>query len=146
MADETKAGNPRLLLTVGGHAPAGSPAAEGRVPEFQLTQTTTTIGSDESQDIQLPDIDAEHAVVRYDADTDEYFFEVQGTSQGALDAAPVESAGIHHGDRISVGQHTLVFQRDEPASHVRSADQARQGGDRAGGALTGAGGDHTEPD
>jgi hypothetical protein len=130
-------------MTSDGRASADSPAATGEVAEFALAGPVTTIGGDDSQDIQLPGLTAEHAQVTYDADSDEYVF--RAIAGGAVDAAPVETASLHNGDRVTVGAHTLVFQRDEHADHVRSGEQAREGGEYAGGGITGVSGDQTEP-
>lgn len=112
----TGAGHPRLVIASDGHASADSPAATGEVAEFELTGAVTTIGGDDSQDIQLPGLSAEHAQVTYDADSNEYVF--RATAGGEVDSTPVEAASLHNGDRITVGSHILVFQRDEAADHA----------------------------
>jgi hypothetical protein len=142
-----RSGRPRLVATTGGHALAGSPEAEGRLPAYRLEGDLVTIGSQRGQDIVVAGLRPRHAEIRRLPDEDEYVFVPLGPdASDRVDAAVVTLAGLHHGDRVTIGDHTFIFQRDEFADHVRSSDDAREGGDYAGGGITDAGGDDSEPD
>ncbi|HEX3707833.1 MAG TPA: FHA domain-containing protein [Mycobacteriales bacterium] len=139
------AGRPRLVVVpAGGHAIADGPEALGYEVEFALEPRRMTIGSDSEQDIVLEGLAPAHAAVDWWADGDEFVFEPMptGDTTATVDGAAT-TIGLHHGDRIQLGEWTLVFQRDEEADHVRRG-RAREGGDYAGGGVTEAGGHATE--
>lgn len=86
MADEQSAGrgHPRLVIVPeGGHATSDSPAALGYEAEFPLNAGRTTIGSGTGQDIVLDGLAAEHAVIDWIADGDEYVFEPLTSASGS---------------------------------------------------------------
>jgi hypothetical protein len=138
-----RAGRPRLVIATDGHAPIGSPEAAGIQQGFALVDDVVTIGSAETQDVRLPGLEPEHGVIRRDAAADEWVYsDVRASTGSRVDGVLVESAGLHHGDRIELGAVTLVFQRAEAADHGRP-DGGREGGDFAGGG-SGPAGDASE--
>jgi hypothetical protein len=139
------AGNPRLVRATEGRAVAGSPEAEGREQSYPLRLAVTTIGSADGQEVQLDGVGAAHGEVRRDAGDDEFVYrhlDAEGVSY--LDGAAVTEAGLHHGDRLTVGPWTLIFQRDEYADHGRF-EGGREGGDASGPKAAGSGGQESEP-
>jgi hypothetical protein len=138
-----RGGHPRLVIATGGHAPAGSPEATGIQRAFTLDGDVVTIGSADTQDVQLAGLEPEHGVVRREVDADEWVYsDVHPAAATRVDGALTDAAGLHHGDRLEMGAVTLVFQRDEDADHGRP-DGGREGGDFAGG-KSGPAGEATE--
>jgi hypothetical protein len=145
MSEQEADGRPRLVIApAGGHATAGSAAAAGEETEFFLG-ARTTIGGASENDVVLAGLAAEHAVIEWLADGDEFVFRpVVADGTATVDGATTVT-GLHHGDRLQLADWVLVFQRDEDADHVRS-EGSREGGDYAGGGITSAGGHTTEAD
>ncbi len=138
-----QSGHPRLALVPNsGSAVADDPEAFGYEAEYVLGQRTT-IGSDASQDIVLDGLAAEHAVIEWLPEGDEYVFHPVVTDGAATIDGAIATTGIHHGDRLQLGAWTLIFQRDEGSDHVRRA-RSRHGGKHAGDTRTRPGGHHTE--
>jgi hypothetical protein len=140
-----RGGHPRLVIAAGGHASVGSPESVGIQRAFTLDGDVVTIGSADTQDVQLAGLEREHGVIRREADADEWIYsDVHPSTASRVDGVLTDSAGLHHGDRLELGAVTLVFQRDEEADHGRP-EGGREGGDFAGGASGGGGGDASEP-
>lgn len=138
------AGSPRLVQAAGGQAVMGSDAAEGVQHGYPLDKDSVTLGSGDTQDIRLAGLESAHGEVLREPDGDEFVYVHvgrSGTSQ--VNGAVVTRAALHHGDRLTLGDWTLVFQRDEFADHGRP-DAGRQGGDFAGGTNLIGGGEATE--
>jgi hypothetical protein len=131
------------VVPAGGRAIVDGPEALGYEIEFPLGARRTTIGSDSDQDIALDGLAPAHAVIDWWADGDEFVFEPVAADGSATVDGAVRKTGLHHGDRLQLGDWTLVFQREEDLDHVRQAG-ARQGGDYAGGGVTESGGHTTE--
>ena len=89
-----------------------------RQPVFWLHRATTTIGSDRSCDVVLPDLAPLHAVVTHD-DSDEYVIESCGPETRVHGAVVEETAILRTGARVDVGPHSLSFFREEYADHGR---------------------------
>jgi hypothetical protein len=143
MAEQGMAGNPRLVVAAGGHGLVGSSFERGEEVAYPLESAHTVIGGEPGQQIFLDGLEAEHAVVDWIADGDEFVFRPLVSDDSAtIDDKPIMT-GLHNGDRIELGAWKLVFQRDEPADHTRKAG-ARQGGDYAGGGRHRAGGHEAE--
>jgi hypothetical protein len=143
MSEQGMAGRPRFVLAAAGHAPVDSAPERGESVEFLLEHEQTTIGSAPDQDIVLGDLAPEHAVIDWVENGDEFVFRsLTGDATATIDGKPIIN-GRHHGDRLDVGPHVLVFQRDEAANHVR-VEGARQGGEYAGGGRHQPGGHEAE--
>jgi pSer/pThr/pTyr-binding forkhead associated (FHA) protein len=124
--DPQGGGRPRLILALGGSAPADT---EQR--EFDLRKGVTIIGSAPDADLHLPELDGRHAEIRREED-DEYIWVDLGTSAGSsVNGQPMGVQGLHTGDRIEAGGLTLTYFREEFADHGRP-DGGRQGGELAG--------------
>jgi FHA domain len=124
--DPQGGGHPRLILALGGSAPADT---EQR--EFDLRRDVTRVGSAPDADLQLPGLAARHAEVRCQAG-DEYVWVDLGAFAGSsVDGRPMGEQGLHTGDRIEVGSWTLTYFREEFADHGRP-NGGRQGGELAG--------------
>jgi hypothetical protein len=124
--DPQGGGRPRLILALGGSAPADT---EQR--EFDLRRGVTLVGSAPDADLQLPGLEARHAEVRRQAG-DEYVWVDLGAAAGSsVDGRPMGEQGLHTGDRIEVGSWTLTYFREEFADHGRP-NGGRQGGELAG--------------
>jgi hypothetical protein len=132
MEDATREGSPgegypRLIMALGGLAPEGAGPQE-----FRLRLGTTTVGSAPDSDLRLSGLDAQHAEIRHHADGDEYVWVDLGTAAGSrVDGQPMGEQGLHSGDRIEVGNWTLIYHREEASDHIRP-DGGRLGGEGAG--------------
>jgi hypothetical protein len=139
------AGHPRLVQARQGHAPVGSPAAEGIEHSYPLSAEVTSLGSSPSSDIVLAGIEADHGQVRREEAGDEFVYhQITRDGQSHVNGVVVTDIALHHGDRLSVGEWTLIYQRDEFADHGRF-DGGRQGGEASGTRVAGSGGQESEP-
>jgi hypothetical protein len=128
-----------------GHVTAAAAANEGLELSYPLNADVTTVGSAEGQDIQLDGIEPAHGEIRRETADDEFVYHHlsnDGTSH--IDGVIIASAGLHHGDRLTVGPWTLIYQRDEYADHGRF-DGGREGGESSGSVAAGFGGHEDEP-
>jgi hypothetical protein len=138
-------GHPRLVRSTHGHAAVGSAEAQGVEHDYPLRLDVTSLGSAPHSDIVLAGIDAEHGEVRREETSDEFIYHhLSHRGESRVNGALVTFAGLHHGDRLSVGEWTLIYQRDEFADHGRF-DGGRQGGEASGTRLAGSGGQESEP-
>jgi hypothetical protein len=139
------AGHPRLVRATHGHAAVGSPEAEGIDHSYPLSVDVTSLGSTPSCDIVLAGIDGRHGEVRREETGDEFVYHhLSGQGESRVNGVVVSYAALHHGDRLSVGEWTLIYQRDEFADHGRF-DGGRQGGEASGTRRAGSGGQESEP-
>jgi pSer/pThr/pTyr-binding forkhead associated (FHA) protein len=123
------AGHPRLVVATDGHAVAGSSEASGVQREFVLDRELTTIGSGDDQDVQVPGLEPAHGEIRRDATENDYVYtQVGDRGFSRVDGSRVRVSSLHHGDRLELGDVTLVFQRDEFADHGRLSKGGREGG------------------
>jgi len=77
---------------------------------FSLNQSDTLFGRSTRCDVQIPDqkVSRKHFVVRYAQGG--YFLQDQGSTGGTLiNGEPVEARRLADGDRIDLGDTTLVF-------------------------------------
>ena len=119
-------GRPRLIFVL------GSQPWDGRPPrEFELSPTTTTIGSGESADLRLEGIDQIQAEIRHD-ENDEYVLFVSGAEVGFPVLDPDRGKGriLRTGARNDIGEWRLAYFREEFADHGRPF------GGRLGGELS----------
>ena len=124
--DPLGGGHPRLILALGGSAPAHT---EPR--EFDLRPGVTVIGSAPDADLQLPGLDDHHAEIRRGPGDEYVWVDLGGPAGSSVDGRPMGEQGLHTGDRIEVGSWTLTYYREEFADH------GRPGGGRQGGELSG---------
>jgi hypothetical protein len=107
-------GNPRLVLTAGGKAKAGSPESRGEEQALFLTHSVTVIGRAVEADLRLndPGVSRRHAEIRQESGA---FWVVDlGSTNGLrVNDAPVTRHELRTGDRLEVGSTTLVFHRDQ---------------------------------
>jgi len=119
-------GRPRLIFVL------GSTVWDGRPPrEFELSPTTTTIGSSETADLRLDGIDPVHAEIRHD-ENDEYVLYLTGENSGFPVLDPDRGRGrvLRTGARIDIGEWRMAYFREEFADHGRPF------GGRMGGELS----------
>lgn len=128
------AGHPRLVATSAGYACAGTATANGAPISYPLGTDTTILGGAIGQDVHLAGLPAAYgAIVRRRGD--EYVYvQLDPSHVAQVNGTPVTAAALHHGDRLTLRQHALVFQRDEFADHGRF-DGGRQGGEFSGDRL-----------
>jgi hypothetical protein len=122
--DPRGGGNPRLIM-----APPEHPLPGDRQEVHRLRDDVTTIGSGAGCDIRLPGLEDLHAEVRHDA-ADEFVL-VRRSVPGltSVNGAPVDTALLRTASRITVGDWTMSFYREEYADH------GRPHGGRIGGEL-----------
>ncbi|MEC5180921.1 hypothetical protein RCH07_002280 [Arthrobacter sp. CG_A4] len=115
-------GRPRLIFV------RDSKSWDGQVPrEFVLSAERVRIGSDESADLQLPELDGVHAEIVHN-DQDEYVLVRHGKVSGSF--GPGSTSVLRTGARIQVGPWCLAFFREEFADHGRPFG-GRSGGEFA---------------
>lgn len=99
--------------------------------EFPLTTDLVRIGSASENEIVLPGTDSVHAQIVHD-DFDEYELTLLG--KGTMNAVSISDESrtevLRHGAIFTIGDHTLVFMRDEYADHGAPFG-GRQGGEGA---------------
>ncbi|MEO5610202.1 MAG: FHA domain-containing protein [Ornithinibacter sp.] len=94
---------------------------------FWLDRTRTTIGSHDSCDVVLPDLEALHAVVFRD-DADEFLLERRAPDTRVHGAVVMTTATLRTGARIELGPHSFAYSREEHADHGRPFG-GREGGE-----------------
>ncbi len=118
--DPSRGGSPRLVL-VKEDVWVGE-----RQPVYWLGRETV-IGSDGACDVVLPGLAPRHAVVRHDEDDELVVQAVDGPTR--VHGGLVERQVLRTGSRVTVGDHRLVYYREEFADHGRPY------GGRVGGEL-----------
>ena len=120
-------GSPRFVVA-GQHADAvGAVTVPGRL----LTGETTVIGSGVDAHLRLDGLEAAHAVVHH-TDDDEFVLvlhgpgETSGAPTTEIDGSPGHI--LRTGFELRIGEHSLVYQRDEFADHGRPYG-GREGGE-----------------
>jgi len=112
--DPRGGGNPRLIM-----APAAHPLPGDRQEVFGLRGDVTTIGSDAACDIRLAGLDPFAAEVRHDS-ADEFVVARLGRPGSTrVNGAPVDTALLRTASRLSIGDWTMSFFREEYADHGR---------------------------
>lgn len=125
------AGHPRLVTSVGGYAMTGTAAASGVTESFPLDADTTMLGGATRQDIHLAGLPPAYGAVVHRRGDEYIYMQLDPAYTARLNGTCIITAALHHGDRLTLGHHELVFQRDEFADHGRF-DGGRQGGEFSG--------------
>lgn len=108
--DPARGGAPKLVLV-------RNDVWEGeRQPVFWLGDSTL-IGSDPACGIVLPGLSPRHALVTHDAEDEYVVAALEGTTR--VHGKAVDRSVLRTGTRLEVGEHQLVFTRDEHADHGR---------------------------
>jgi FHA domain len=124
--DPLGGGRPRLILALGGSAPA-----DAQQREFELRPGVTVVGSAPDAHLQLPGLDAYHAEIRRQSGDEYVWVDLGGAAGSRVDGRPMGEQGLHTGDRVQVGSWTLTYFREEFADH------GRPNGGRSGGEMSG---------
>jgi hypothetical protein len=105
---------PRLVVTTGGKAKAGSPESRGEEQAFFLTHSVTVIGRAAEADLRLndPGVSRRHAEIRQESGA--FWIVDLGSTNGLrVNETPVTRHELINGDRVEVGSTTMVFRRDD---------------------------------
>lgn len=106
-------GTPRLVFAAGGTAPVGSLESHAGERAFRLTRARVLIGRGPDSDLQLadPGVSRRHAELRLE---DGVFVleDLNSTNGTYVNHTPVTLRQLSPGDRIDLGQTTLIFDRD----------------------------------
>lgn len=120
-------GHPRLVLPVGGTVAWGHAAAAGAERVIDLPAGRYVVGRAPAADIRLmdPTVSPEHASLTVAADGDGVLVRDLGSRNGIrVDGRPVARATLVDGNRLQLGDTTLVYKRDDIHD-----DGGRQGGE-----------------
>ena len=82
---------------------------------YFVTKPVTLIGRATDADLQIADgmVSRRHAEVRYNRETDDLVLVDLGSTNGTLvNNLPIGEHALSNADRISLGDTTLVFERD----------------------------------
>ncbi len=106
-------GNPRLVVSVDGKAPADSPEGRGEERAYFLTHAVTVIGRGADCDLQLtdPGVSRRHAELRLENDVI-ILVDLGSTNGIRVNDVAVGRRQLSPADRIQLGSTTLVYQRD----------------------------------
>jgi Protein of unknown function (DUF3662)/FHA domain len=120
----------RLIVTVGGSAENGSPAAAGLEREVLLQRELTVIGRGSDVDVQLPDtgVSRRHGELLLQPSGHHVYRDLNSTNGSRVNGRKVLQSTLQDGDRIEVGRSVLVYRHPIPP---------RPGGGRQGGELSG---------
>ncbi len=120
-------GRPRLVLPNGGTARWGSAAAAGLEREVLLRPGLLVVGRGEDADLRLDDtsVSPRHAMIEVDEDGRRIRLSDAGSTNGVkVDGVPTLAQDLRNGNRIELGEATLLFQRGDTQD-----DGGRQGGE-----------------
>jgi Inner membrane component of T3SS, cytoplasmic domain/Protein of unknown function (DUF3662) len=121
-------GHPRLVLPAGGTVRWGEAAAAGVERVLDLPAGHFVVGRAADADVHLTDLSVspQHVALVVDARGDSVEVRDLGSRNGLLvDGVPVAKARLVDGNRLQLGDATLVYRRDNLAD-----DGGRQGGER----------------
>ena len=107
-------GRPRLVVTTGGHAPAGSPESRGEEQVYFLTHAVTVIGRGADADLRLndPNVSRRHAELRLEGEAI-VLVDTQSTNGVRVNDVATTRRQLSPGDRITLGNVVLVYQHGE---------------------------------
>jgi hypothetical protein len=118
-------GRPRLTLVAGGQVRHGTPQAAGIDREVELAAGSLVIGRDRTADLRLHDASVSPRHVMLDVTADRVRLSDLGSLNGtAVDGVPAVAVDLVDGNRIQLGDATLVFHRDDDQD-----DGGREGGE-----------------
>jgi hypothetical protein len=118
-------GRPRLTLAAGGTARHGTPRAAGIDREVILRAGTFVVGRDREADLRLEDPTVSPRHVTLQVTEDRVRLQDLGSLNGTLvDGVPSVAVDLVDGNRIQIGETTLVFKRDDTED-----DGGREGGE-----------------
>lgn len=84
---------------------------------YPLGPGTSTIGSDPTCDIVLPQVSTCQAEVRRDEADDYLLFNTSPEHSTFVDGRHASGRRLHAGDRVAIGKWTFVYERAEFADH-----------------------------
>lgn len=118
-------GRPRVVLPAGGSARWGTPTAAGIDREVMVPPGAFVVGRARNADLRLHDTTVSPRHVELRGSAEQVELRDLGSRNGTtVDGVPVTTAVLQDGNRIELGETTLVFHRDEPAD-----DGGREGGE-----------------
>ncbi|HEY7850900.1 MAG TPA: FHA domain-containing protein, partial [Ktedonobacterales bacterium] len=147
MADPTSA---RVIIrSLSTQADGSEDAPAQRVGEYALEGRTITIGRTQDCDIVFDGdtlTSRRHAILR--CEEDHYTVADLGSSNGTFlnDLEITEPTPLHHGDRLLIGQHELLFLLAQPQAIAPSESQPISVGDADDAAILAAHGPQPEND
>jgi hypothetical protein len=116
LVDARSAIGAHLVLPAGGSAPVGSPASHGLETVFPLPLGRVVIGRGREVDLDLtdPTIAAQHLCITHS--NSGTLLEDLGTLNGTrVNGIPVSATKLQAGDRIEIGNSTLVYNWPPPS-------------------------------
>jgi hypothetical protein len=125
--DPALPGRPRLVVPAGGTVQHGTPAAAGVEREVLLTPGSFVIGRDRTADLRLqdPTVSPRHVLLEVPPDGHQVRLRDLGSVNGTrVNGVPTVAFDLVDGNRIDLGEATLVFHRDP-----LERSSGRQGGE-----------------
>jgi hypothetical protein len=118
-------GRPRLVLAAGGTARHGTPRAAGVDREVMLRAGSFVVGRDKEADLRLPDASVSPRHITLEVTEDRVRLRDLGSLNGTLvDGVPAVAVDLVDGNRIQIGETTLLFRREDTED-----DGGREGGE-----------------
>jgi hypothetical protein len=118
-------GRPRLTLAAGGTARHGTPRAAGIDREVMLREGTFVVGRDKDADLRLQDPTVSPRHIILEVTEDRVRLRDLGSLNGTLvDGVPAVAVDLVDGNRIEIGETTLLFKREDTED-----DGGRAGGE-----------------
>lgn len=118
-------GRPRLTLAAGGTAKQGTPRAAGVDREVLLRPGTFVVGRDKEADLRLEDPTVSPRHITLEVTEERVRLRDLGSLNGTLvDGVPSVAVDLVDGNRIEIGETTLLFKRDDTED-----DGGREGGE-----------------
>jgi hypothetical protein len=118
-------GRPRLVVAAGGTARHGTPRSAGIDREVMLRPGTFVVGRDKDADLRLQDPTVSPRHLTLEVTNDRVRLRDLGSLNGTLvDGVPSVAVDLVDGNRIEIGESTLVFRREDTED-----DGGREGGE-----------------
>jgi hypothetical protein len=107
-------GRPRLILAAGGTARHGTPRAAGIDREVMLRAGTFVVGRDKEADLRVQDATVSPRHLTLEVTEERVRLRDLGSLNGTLvDGIPSVAVDLVDGNRIQIGETTLLFKRDD---------------------------------